>query len=78
MNVATLKSELSKYLEMVQQGKKVIVTSHGQEVAKIIPTQAVMSAPVNWKEFFKKYPPVKTKWKGESAESLIRKIREED
>lgn len=78
VNVAALKSELSKYLEIAQGGEQVVVTSHGQEVARIVAPRPVLTPPVNWKEFFRKYPPVKAKWKGDSAAELIRKIRDEE
>lgn len=79
VNVATLKAKLSKYLEMAQKGVAIIVTSHGQEIAKIGPIQLVTSKPVNWREYFKKHPPVKLKNKdGLSAAQIIRKIRDEE
>ena len=78
VNVATLKAELSKYLDMAQNGQQVIVTSHGEEIAKIGPAQIVTTAPVNWKDFFSEHPPIKPKKKGSSAAQLIRQIRDED
>ena len=78
MNVATLKAKLSKYLEMAQRGIMVIITSHGQEIAKIGPVQIVTSSPINLKSFFVKHPPVKPKKKGTTAAKLIRQIRDED
>ena len=35
VNVATLKAELSHYLEIAESGEQVLVTSHGKEIAKI-------------------------------------------
>ena len=78
VNVATLKAELSKYLDMAQNGEQVIVTSHGVEIAKIGPAQIVTASPVNWKEFFSRHPPIKPKKKGSSAAQLIRQIRDEE
>lgn len=78
VSVATLKAELSKYLDMAQNGEQVIVTSHGEEIAKIGPSQIVTTAPVNWKEFFSQHPPIRPRKKGLSAAQLIRQIRDED
>lgn len=78
VNVATLKAELSKYLDMAQHGEQVIVTSHGEEIAKIGPAQIVTALPVNWKEFFAQHPAIKPKKKGLFAAQLIRQIRDED
>jgi prevent-host-death family protein len=78
VNVATLKAELSKYLDMAHDGEHVIVTSHGEEIAKIGPVQIVTTSPVDWREFFSQHPPIKTKKKGLSAAQLIRQIRDED
>ncbi len=78
VNVATLKAELSKYLDLAQNGEQVIVTSHGEEIAKIGPVQIVNAAPVNWKEFFAQHPPIKPKKKVSSAAQIIRQIRDEE
>lgn len=78
VNVATLKAKLSKYLEMAQKGIAVIVTSHGEEIAKIGPVQVVTSVPVHWKTFFAKHPAIKPQKSGISAAKLIRKIRDEE
>jgi prevent-host-death family protein len=77
INVAALKAELSKYLDLANKGEQVIVTSHGQEIAKIGPTQAVTVAPTNWSAFFQKNRPVKPAKKGLSAAQLIRSLRDE-
>ena len=78
VNVATLKAELSKYLDLAQSGEQVLVTSHGHEIAKIGPAQIVNSPPVNWADFKKKFPGIKSKKKGTSAAKLIRQIRDEE
>ena len=78
VNVATLKAKLSRYLEMAQKGILIVVTSHGEEIAKIGPAQLVTSAPVHWKSFFSKHPPIKPQRKGMPAGKLIRKIRDEE
>lgn len=78
VNVATLKAELSRYLELVENGEQVLVTSHGKEIAKIAPVHAVTTMPINWAEFVKSHPPVVPKVKGEGAAALIRKIRSEE
>jgi len=78
VNVATLKAELSKYLDMAQSGEQVVVTSHGQEIAKIGPAQLVNTPPVNWSDFKKKFPGIKSKKKGTPAAQLIRQIRDEE
>lgn len=78
INVAALKAELSKYLDLAQSGEQIMVTSHGQEIAKIGPARLVNSAPVNWAEFKKRFPGVKPKKKGTSAAKLIRQIRDEE
>ena len=78
VNVATLKAELSHYLEIVESGEQVLVTSHGKEIAKIGPALPSHVSPVNWNEFLKEHPPIKAKAKGEDAATLIRKIRDEE
>ena len=78
VNVAALKAELSKYLDMAQSGEQVVVTSHGQEIAKIGPAQLVDTLPVNWSHFKKKFPGIKSKKKGTPASQLIRQIRDEE
>lgn len=40
VNVATLKEKLSHYLGLVKKGQKIVVTSHGHPVARILPTSA--------------------------------------
>lgn len=78
VNVATLKAELSHYLEIVENGEQVLVTSHGKEIARIGPVLPNSVAPINWSEFTKEHPPIKTKTKGEGAAKLIRHIRDEE
>lgn len=78
VNVATLKAELSHYLEMVESGEQVLVTSHGKEIAKIGPVLPSHIPPVNWDEFLKEHAPIKTKTKGDNAATLIRKLRDEE
>lgn len=77
VNVATLKAELSHYLDIVENGEQVLVTSHGKEIAKIGPVLPSSVAPINWADFMKEHPPIKTKTKGEDATTLMRKIRDE-
>jgi prevent-host-death family protein len=78
VNVATLKAELSKYLDIAQSGQQVVVTSHGQEIAKIGPVQLVNTTAVSWTDFKKRFPGIKSKKKGTLAARLIRQIRDED
>jgi len=78
VNVAALKAELSRYLEIAQSGEQVVVTSHGEEIAKIGPAQLVNTPTVNWKHFKKCFPGIKSSKKGLSAAQLIRLIRDED
>lgn len=40
VNIATLKSQLAKYLRMVRAGRQVIVTDHRQPVARIVPYES--------------------------------------
>ncbi len=78
INVAALKAELSHYLELVENGEQVLVTSHGKEIAKIAPVGDVNIAPINWGKFTKEHPLIKPRTKGEDSSKLIRKIRDED
>ncbi len=78
VNVATLKSELSKYLKIAKNGEAVVVTSHGREIAKIGPAPLISGSPVDWSEFKKKFPGAKPRKKGTSAARLIRQIRDEE
>jgi prevent-host-death family protein len=39
VSVATLKSKLSQYLEAVQKGQEIIVTSHQHPVARLLPLE---------------------------------------
>ncbi len=78
VNVATLKAELSKYLDIARSGEQVVVTSHAQAIAKIGPAQLVNTQPVNWTDFKKKFPGIKSKKKGTLAVQLIRRIRDEE
>lgn len=55
VNVATLKAEFSKYLDIAQRGEQVIVTSHGEEIAKIGPAQIITTAPVALKGAFSEF-----------------------
>lgn len=77
INVAALKAELSHYLELVENGEQVLVTSHGKEIAKIGPAHPINVAPIDWGAFMKKHPPIKPKAKGADAATLMRKIRDE-
>ena len=77
VNVATLKAELSRYLELVENGEQVLVTSHGVEIAKIGPVHPVSTTPIEWGDFVKEYPGIKPKIKGDDSATLIRKIRDE-
>ena len=78
VNVATLKAKLSKFLDLAQKGEAVIVTSHGQEIAKMGPPQMVVSESIDWRKFFSKFPPVKTRRKGIAGSLLICQMRDED
>ena len=78
VSVATLKAELSHYLKAAESGDHITVTSHGKEIAKIVPVQPNHAASMNWAAFVKEHPPIKPKTKGESAATLIRKIRDEE
>ena len=40
VNVATLKQQLSSYLQQVEQGDEVVVTSHRRPIARLIPEPA--------------------------------------
>ncbi len=77
VNVAALKAELSHYLELVENGEQLLVTSHGKEIAKIAPAYAMNVAAIDWSDFMKKHPPIKPKSKGDDADKLMRKIRDE-
>ena len=77
VNVATLKAELSHYLEIAENGEQVLVTSHGKEIAKIGPADSNHAGPINWSDFLKEHPPIKPKTKGDDAATLMRKIRDE-
>jgi prevent-host-death family protein len=39
VSVATLKTNLSRYLAAVQKGKEIVVTSHRHPIARIVPPQ---------------------------------------
>ena len=39
VSVATLKSNLSRYLAAVRKGKEIVVTSHRHPIARIVPPQ---------------------------------------
>ncbi|NIN06559.1 MAG: type II toxin-antitoxin system prevent-host-death family antitoxin [Armatimonadetes bacterium] len=46
VNVARLKEKLSYYLKMVKEGQEVVVTSHRNRVARILPASAPDAQPV--------------------------------
>jgi len=77
VNVATLKAELSHYLDLVVSGEQILVTSHGKEIAKMSPTQVVNTTPIDWKDFTKNNKLIKPKNKGTGAASLISQIRDD-
>jgi prevent-host-death family protein len=39
VSVATLKSNLSRYLAAVRKGREIVVTSHRHPIARIVPSQ---------------------------------------
>ena len=39
VSVATLKSNLSRYLAAVKKGKEIVVTSHRHPIARIVPAE---------------------------------------
>jgi prevent-host-death family protein len=43
VSVATLKSNLSRYLAAVKEGKEIIVTSHRHAIARIVPAEKTLS-----------------------------------
>jgi prevent-host-death family protein len=43
VSVATLKSNLSRYLAAVKRGKEIVVTSHRHAIARIIPMERAVS-----------------------------------
>lgn len=45
VNIATLKEKLSQYLRMVEEGEEVMITSHKQPVAKIVPAPSAGEHP---------------------------------
>jgi len=51
VNVDEVKRDLSRYLEQVAQGEKVVIASAGNPVAKLVPYQAptVPRVPGYWK-----------------------------
>jgi prevent-host-death family protein len=79
VNVATLKAELSRYLDIAENGEQVMVTSHGKEIATIGPAHTMRNIePVNWADFIKVHSLIKPKTKGENAAKIMRKIRDEE
>ena len=78
VNVAALKAELSHYLEIVENGEPVLVTSHGKEIARITPIDSKNIEPIQWVEFSQKHPLMVTKTIGDDAVTLVNKIRDED
>lgn len=51
VSVDDLKHELSRFLEQVAQGEEVVIASHGNPVAKLVPFQAATArrVPGYWK-----------------------------
>lgn len=45
VNVAILKEKLSQYLRQVGEGEEVVVTSHKQPVARIVPVRSLVQPP---------------------------------
>ncbi len=43
VSVATLKSNLSRYLAAVKKGKEVIITSHQHPIARLLPVETAMA-----------------------------------
>ena len=78
VNVATLKSQLSKYLEIVRHGEEIIITSHGEEIARIVPFENKSVQPIDWQEYLKSHKPLKTLKKPVSFAKIIRQIRDEE
>lgn len=78
VNVASLKSRLSEYLEVVKQGEEVVVTSHGEEIARLVPYENKNIKPTHWSEYLKTHRPLKPLKKGISSGQLIRAIRDEE
>ncbi len=78
VSVASLKAELSKYLNFARRGEAVVVTSHGQEIAKISPLQGANDNPVNWKLFFAKNKPIKIKNIGTPVSKILLDMRDEE
>jgi prevent-host-death family protein len=42
VSVATLKSNLSRYLAAARNGTRIVVTSHGHPVARIVPAEKTL------------------------------------
>jgi prevent-host-death family protein len=43
VSVATLKSNLSRYLAAVKKGKEVMITSHQHPIARLLPVERAMA-----------------------------------
>jgi prevent-host-death family protein len=43
VSVATLKSNLSRYLAAVKKGKEIVVTSHRHPIARIVPPEKTLA-----------------------------------
>lgn len=41
VNVKQLRDNLASYIDMAEQGREVVVTSHGREVAKLVPATEI-------------------------------------
>jgi len=41
VSIATLKSNLSRYLAAIKKGKKIVITSHRHPIARIVPLKKV-------------------------------------
>ena len=78
VNVATLKSQLSKYLEIVKHGEEIVITSHGEEIARMVPFENSEVQPIDWQEYLKVHKPLKTLKKVVSSAEIIRQIRDEE
>jgi prevent-host-death family protein len=42
VSVATLKSNLSRYLAAVKNGKEIVITSHRHPIARVVPLEKVL------------------------------------
>ena len=78
VNVASLKSELSKYLEIVKQGEEIVITSHGEEIARLVPYENVEKSTSQLAGVTEKHHPLKPLKKAISSAKIIRQIRDEE